>query len=254
MNISGGQIKLFRDNMYHIYSDTLRITKQYTNMAKLGKHILLILIMAATAGALSGKDLYSYVDVNGTRVFSNIGTRGGTSADIEAPAASLGIDSQRISPDSIYYEDIINHYSSEFNVSADLVKAMIQVESNYDPYAVSAKNCKGLMQLHPDTASRFGVEDVFNPEENISGGVRYFSFLMDHFDQDLNFALAAYNSGENTVKKYRGVPPYPETINYVKKVKSLAGVREEQKTRERLPVKIIRTVDSAGNILLTNFK
>lgn len=240
--------------MYHIYSDKVRITEQYTNMAKLGKHILLIIIIAAAAGAVSGKDLYSYVDVNGTRILSNIGTRGGSSPDIETPKASLGINSRKISPDYIYYEDIINHYSSEFNVSADLVKAMIQVESNYDPYAVSTKNCKGLMQLHPDTASRFGVEDVFNPEENISGGVRYFSFLMDHFDQDLNFALAAYNSGENTVKKYKGIPPYPETISYVKKVKSLAGFQEEQKDRTRPPVKITRTVDSAGNILLTNFR
>lgn len=223
-------------------------------MTKIEKYILLILTLIFLAGVPTGNDLYSYVDESGTRILSNIGFRGGISADIEAPAANLGINSATISSDSIYYEDIISHYSSEHHVPADLVKAMIQVESNFDPYAVSVKNCKGLMQLHPDTAVRFGVDDIFNPEENISGGVRYFSFLMEHFDQNMDFALAAYNSGENTVKKYKGIPPYPETVNYVKKVKSLAGMEEDQKKGERRPARITRTVDSAGNVLLTNYK
>ena len=222
-------------------------------MSNLWKYVALIFILVPLSGLSSGRDLYSYVDGNGTRILSNIGYRGAAPADFEAPIASLGISSDKISPDYIYYEDIINHYSSEYNVSADLVKAMIQVESNYDPYAVSSKNCKGLMQLHPDTAKRYGVEDVFNPEENIAGGIRYFSFLMGHFGQDLDFALAAYNSGENTVKKYKGIPPYPETINYVKKVRSLAGIEKEKEKKLRRPVRITRTVDNNGNITLSNF-
>ena len=222
-------------------------------MSKLVKNILLVFTLILLSGVSSGRDLYSYVDGNGIRILSNIGSRGGSPADLETPVASLGIKSNKISSDYIYYEDIINHYSSKYNVSADLVKAMIQVESNYDPYAVSAKNCKGLMQLHPDTALRYGVEDVFNPEENISGGIRYFSFLMGHFDQDLDFALAAYNSGENTVKKYKGIPPYPETINYIKKVRSLAGIEEEKENEFRRPVRITRTVDNDGNVTLSNY-
>jgi len=221
-------------------------------MTKIEKHILLLIILMSLIGPLAGRDLYSYVDESGIRIFSNIGLRGGSQADIVTPIAGKGIDSDRISPDSVYYEDIISHYSAEHHVSPDLVKAMIQVESNYDPYAVSAKNCKGLMQLHPDTAERFGVNDIFNPEENISGGIRYFSFLMEHFDQDMDFALAAYNSGENTVKKYNGIPPYPETINYVKQVKSLAGMEEDQESMESRLVRITRTVDSSGNVMLTN--
>ena len=222
-------------------------------MTKIEKHILLLIILMALIGPLAGRDLYSYVNESGIRIFSNIGLRGGSQADIVTPIAGKGIDSNRISPDSVYYEYIISHYSAEHHVSPDLIKAMIQVESNYDPYAVSAKNCKGLMQLHPDTAKRFGVNDIFNPEENISGGIRYFSFLMDHFDQDMDFALAAYNSGENTVKKYNGIPPYPETINYVKQVKSLAGMEEDQESKESRPVRITRTVDSFGNVMLTNY-
>jgi Transglycosylase SLT domain len=222
-------------------------------MTKIERHILFLIILMSLIGPLAGRDLYSYVDESGIRIFSNIGLRGGSQADIVTPMAGKGIDSGRISPDSVYYEDIISHYSAEHHVSPNLVKAMIQVESNYDPYAVSAKNCKGLMQLHPDTAERFGVNDIFNPEENISGGIKYFSFLMDHFDQDIDFALAAYNSGENTVKKYNGIPPYPETINYVKQVKSLAGMEEDQESKESRPVRITRTVDSSGNVMLTNY-
>ena len=222
-------------------------------MTKIERHILLLIILMSLIGPLAGRDLYSYVDESGIRIFSNIGLRGGSQADIVTPMAGKGIDSGRISPDSVYYEDIISHYSAEHHVSPNLVKAMIQVESNYDPYAVSAKNCKGLMQLHPDTAERFGVNDIFNPEENISGGIKYFSFLMDHFDQDIDFALAAYNSGENTVKKYNGIPPYLETINYVKQVKSLAGMEEDQESKESRPVRITRTVDSSGNVMLTNY-
>ncbi len=233
--------------MYHKRSEHLII------MAKFKIIAFMFLALALLAGVPSGSDLFSYVDQDGTRIFTNIGARGGSVPDLEMPVKSLGIDSSRISRESVYYEDIINHYASEHKISGDLVKAVIQVESNYDPYAVSSKDCKGLMQLHPDTASRFGVEDVFNPEENISGGIKYLSFLMNHFDNNLNFALAAYNSGENTVKKYKGIPPYPETINYVEKVKSLAGLEDKPDTQKRRAVKIVRTVDENGNVMLSNF-
>ena len=218
-----------------------------------GWKLLMIMVLTSLAGSPAGSDLYSYVDKHGTRVFTNIGYRNATPSQSETRVSGFGINTNRISPDAIYYEDIIQHYASRHQVSEDLVKAMIQVESNYDPYAVSIKNCKGLMQLHPDTASRFGVKDVFNPEENIAGGIKYLSFLMDHFDQNLNFALAAYNSGENSVKRFNGIPPYPETINYVKKVRSLAGMEEEQAPPRSRPVIINRVLDSSGNITLTNY-
>ena len=233
--------------MYH------NIDKYPVIMKSFQIYLLLILILGLLGGVSSGNDLFSYVDDSGTLIFTNIGARGGVSPDIETPVKSLGIDSARISRDSIYYEDIISHYASKHHVSEDLVKAVIQVESNYDPYAVSSKNCKGLMQLHPDTASRFGVENVFNPEENISGGIKYLSFLMDHFDNNLNFALAAYNSGEKTVERYKGIPPYPETISYVKKVKSLAGIEDEPEIQTRRAATILRTVDGNGNVMLSNF-
>ncbi len=106
-------------------------------------------------------------------------------------------------------------------VDAELIKAIIRVESNYNPLAVSVKGCKGLMQLHPDTARRFGVTDIFDPAQNIEGGVKYLKFLIEYFKNDIPKVLAGYNAGENAVTRYKGIPPYRETKEYVKKVESL---------------------------------
>jgi soluble lytic murein transglycosylase-like protein len=104
------------------------------------------------------------------------------------------------------------------DVDADLVESVIEVESNYDPRAVSPKGALGLMQLIPATARRFGVRNVFDPSENIEGGVKYLKHLQGLFGGDRNLTLAAYNAGEAAVARYRGVPPFAETRDYVVKV------------------------------------
>ena len=109
-----------------------------------------------------------------------------------------------------------------------LVHSVIQVESNYDPNAVSPKGALGLMQLIPATARRFGVSDVFDPEDNIEGGTRYLKYLLGLYKGDESLALAAYNAGEGAVSRYGGIPPYPETLGYVAKVRQrLAGAPDE---------------------------
>ena len=110
----------------------------------------------------------------------------------------------------------------------DLIHSVIKVESDYNPNAVSPKGAQGLMQLIPETAQRFGVNDAFSPAENIKGGARYLRYLLEMFQGDYVRALAAYNAGEGAVAKYGGVPPYSETRNYIAQVgkqleKSLAG-------------------------------
>jgi soluble lytic murein transglycosylase-like protein len=101
-----------------------------------------------------------------------------------------------------------------------LIKAIIRAESGFNPAAVSRKGAKGLMQLMPETASRLNVSNSFNPRENIEGGVRYFKYLLSLFNDDLRLSLAAYNAGENIVAEVRSIPPYRETVDYVKKVLS----------------------------------
>jgi soluble lytic murein transglycosylase-like protein len=92
------------------------------------------------------------------------------------------------------------------------------VESNFDPLARSPKNAQGLMQLIPETAARFGVRDVTHPMQNLHGGMAYLRWLLSFFQGDLRLALAGYNAGEGAVERFRGIPPYPETQNYVRKV------------------------------------
>jgi soluble lytic murein transglycosylase-like protein len=115
------------------------------------------------------------------------------------------------------YDKLIDRYADQYNIDPVLVRAVIQVESDFNPRCVSNKGARGLMQLIPETAQRYGVKDVFNPEENIRGGVHYLSDLMGMFNSDIQRALAAYNAGEGAVTRYGGIPPYGETTTYVQR-------------------------------------
>lgn len=115
------------------------------------------------------------------------------------------------------YDAIIEKHASRFGVDPVLVRAVIQVESNFNPGCVSSKGARGLMQLMPETARRFGVRKLHDPEENIRGGVQYLATLLDMFGDDLSRVLAAYNAGEGAVQRYGGIPPYEETSTYVKR-------------------------------------
>jgi soluble lytic murein transglycosylase-like protein len=122
--------------------------------------------------------------------------------------------------DSAQYDSLISEFSKKYEVDFALIKAMIRAESGFNPLAISRKGAKGLMQLMPETASRMNVSNVFNPRENIEGGVRHFKYLLSLFDNDVRLSLAAYNAGENLVAELRSIPPYRETVDYVRKVLS----------------------------------
>ncbi len=120
-------------------------------------------------------------------------------------------------------EALVNRYAAQNGLSPDLVRAVIQAESGGNPRAVSAVGAKGLMQLMPDTAAGFGVQDSFDPEQNIAAGTRYLSGLLREFNGDLPKALAAYNAGSKAVRQYGGVPPFPETQQYVQRILKMLG-------------------------------
>jgi hypothetical protein len=115
-------------------------------------------------------------------------------------------------------EQLVRQLAPQYAVDPRLVLAVISAESAFNPKAVSPKNAQGLMQLIPQTAERFGVKQVFVPAENIRGGMAYLRWLLAFFQGDVPLVLAAYNAGERAVEKYRGIPPYAETQNYVKKI------------------------------------
>ena len=118
---------------------------------------------------------------------------------------------------------LVHRLAPEYGLSPALVLAIVEAESAYDPRARSAKNALGLMQLMPDTAARFRVQDVWDPEQNLRGGMAYLRWLMRELGGDLDLVLAGYNAGEGAVRRYGGVPPYAETRAYVSRITRRLG-------------------------------
>jgi hypothetical protein len=116
------------------------------------------------------------------------------------------------------FDQVIVEAAKKFNVDAALVSAVIKAESDFNPREISNKGARGLMQLMPATAERFGVVDAWDPVANIYGGVKYLRWLLEKFDGNADLAVAAYNAGEGNVWKYKGVPPFRETINYINRI------------------------------------
>lgn len=132
--------------------------------------------------------------------------------------------------ESIPFHGIIIQAAGRYEVDPHLIRAIILAESGYNPKAKSKKGARGLMQLMPSTAKSLGVEDIYDPEENIDGGVRYFKSLLDRFDGDVQLALAAYNAGSRHVRNYEGIPPFKATQRYIKKVLKFHKKFKMQKT------------------------
>jgi len=170
----------------------------------------------------SSAGIYRYEDENGVIHFTNCPRDAKFKLYIRESKEDVGGRNSSFSyiRDSNQYDSIISEFSKKYQVDFALIKAIIRAESGFNPNAVSRKGAKGLMQLMPETASRVNVSNSFNPRENIEGGVRYFKYLLSLFNDDLRLSLAAYNAGENIVAEVRSIPPYRETVDYVKKVLS----------------------------------
>ncbi|MBI4456753.1 MAG: lytic transglycosylase domain-containing protein [Acidobacteria bacterium] len=194
-----------------------------------------VFLLLASYQVVRAKPVHSYVDEHGVLVYFNVPHRhmdiGGDPAALpeeivaeasEAPTSIISTSPARM-PIPSRYDGYISKHASNYAVDPDLVRAVMVAESGFNPVAVSRRGAVGLMQLIPSTARRFGVRDLFQPEQNIEGGVKYLRFLLDTFDNDLKLALAAYNAGENVVKRLGGVPNYRETITYVRKILALYG-------------------------------
>ena len=156
-------------------------------------------------------DIYRYVDASGRVHFTDTPTHGRYDMYMKEEAP--------VKASNRSYLDIIRRHATSYQLEEALVKAVIKVESDYQPMIVSRKGAQGLMQLIPQTAKDLKVSNPFDPYENIRGGSEYLRMMLDLFNNDVELALAAYNSGPNTVKRYGGIPPYDETQKYVKKVK-----------------------------------
>jgi len=141
-----------------------------------------------------------------------------TEDDGETDKSTNTGDEEGAEPEDPPFHQLILQAADRHDVDPALVKAVILAESNYNPRAISRRGAKGLMQLMPATAKALGVKDLFDPESNINGGVKYLRKLLDRFGGDVELALAAYNAGSRYVRKYRGVPPFRATRFYIRKV------------------------------------
>lgn len=171
------------------------------------------LLAAAGAGPAAGGQFYRFVDGDGVAHFTNQ-----PPADSRYVRISLRPERRpRPVPRHWQYDGLIQLTAMEHDLPPALLKAVIAAESNFRPAAVSRKGAQGLMQLMPDTARDLGVDDPFHPTDNVRAGARYLRALVDRYDS-LDHALAAYNAGPSAVDRYGGVPPFPETRDYVERV------------------------------------
>jgi soluble lytic murein transglycosylase-like protein len=186
--------------------------------------------------AHSFADIYSYVDRDGTVHFTNV--PGGDAryrlymrSRDGGRRRGMAVTPSDTSPERFNrYNEVIREAATLYQIPEELVRAVIKVESDYDPRAVSRAGAQGLMQLMPETAQRMQVRDIMDPRENILGGVRYLRVLANMFNGNLQLTLAGYNAGENAVVKHGGIPPFDETEDYV--VKVLAYYRRYRETRD----------------------
>src|SRR6267378_176612 len=211
---------------------------------------VLCLVAAATVAAVpAGAEVYRLATSDGTVHFTNaptdpryrgLGYPSGTAAGWLRLAR---VDTER-------YAAEIRDASERYGVPERLVQAVIRVESAFNPHAVSVKGAQGLMQLMPETASILGVRNSFDPQQNIDGGVRHLRGMMERFANNLPLALAAYNAGEKAVYAHQGIPPYPETRDYVTRVLQFFDGSADGQSIPRTAV--YRRVEPDGTVTYTN--
>jgi soluble lytic murein transglycosylase-like protein len=206
-----------------------------------------LLALAVAPVAAAEKPIRVVRDADGNMVAGNLpaGAVGARSSARGAPAA----ESAAPDPAPSRLNQMIRELARRHGVSPALVKAVVTVESDFDPKAVSAKGARGLMQLMPGTAAELGVDDIYDPRGNLDGGIRHLRGLLDRYDGDVRLALAAYNAGEEAVRRHGGIPPYPETRQYVRRV--LDQYERWQRAEPERQV-LYRSRDASGRLMVSN--
>lgn len=186
---------------------------------------VMVLSISLGAGSTAEAAMYVYQLPDGSRVISDHALQGKHYRLVRSSQNVNGLGvlvsartTQFFRVDPSHYDALIIRTARRYEVDPALVKAVVHVESAFNPYATSHKGASGLMQLMPEVAEDYGVSNVYDPVQNVRGGVRYLKDLLSKYKNKYRLAVAAYNAGPQAVEKYRGVPPYVETRRYVKKV------------------------------------
>lgn len=192
-------------------------------------------LLLAAAPAVAEAQLYTWRDEAGHLVVSKTPRDGsGLTYAVVNGASPIRTTQPALSRRAAPFEALIVEQAAAHGVRPDLVRAVIQAESAFDPMARSHKGAMGLMQLMPATAEELGVRDPYDPEQNVRGGVKYLKALLVKYSGNEELALAAYNAGPGAVEKYGAVPPYRETRSYIARIKGTAGTRQGPATLKRI--------------------
>jgi len=216
-----------------------------------------LVIVCLLAGCVPAAEaqIYLWRDANGTLVMSERAPAPGTETRTFPVPGTKAIRATR-SVDGRYrqdYDTLVENAAKSARIRPDLIRAVIQVESAFDSHARSSKGAMGLMQLMPATAAELGVQNPYNPEENIRGGVAYLRQLLDKYGNNEELALAAYNAGPDAVDRYGyQVPPYRETRDYVSKVKDRTAVTTTRSPAPRTVYRLIQMID--GRKVVTGYQ
>ena len=200
------------------------------------KSTFLIATLLAASAAAAHSQIYTYVDADGQRHYTDVPDNNRYRLLILSPrdrtASGDRYDAMLLAKAG-RYDSIIERAATAASVEPNLLRAVIVVESGFNSRAVSKRGAMGLMQLMPATATRFGVSNPYDPLQNVHAGARYLKFLIDRFGQDVSLALAAYNAGEDAVDRNGGqIPPFSETMAYVPRVLKIYQMLRNQQPRD----------------------
>jgi hypothetical protein len=225
-------------------------------------------MIAVATPMLAEADVYTRRGAGGVLEATNLPDRDGFQLVYRSKGPVTHSPEFRASPSNNRLYDVFILEASAFHgVDQALVRAVIQVESEFDARAVSRAGARGLMQIMPQTAERFGVADAFDPRQNIFGGVKYLRKLLNLFNGDVSLAVAGYNAGEHAVQRHNGIPPYKETQGYVRKILALLGRSSpgdgavvapsatsgpSVRALEKRPAVIYKWRDSQGRVFLSD--
>jgi len=209
---------------------------------------ILIGIMFVLSAGIASAETYMYME-DGVLVFTDTPRSGSVSLSTYKSVSAQKPNEHIIKT----YQKYIKQASEKYGIDAKLIKAVIEVESNFNEFAISSKGAMGLMQLMPATAAELGVFNPFDPWSNIDAGTRYLKRLITKFDGNIHLALAAYNAGPTVVAKNNAVPPYAETHKYIKKVfDRYQGKKQVAVSKPQKKNRIYRIVMDDGSIFFTN--
>ena len=222
-----------------------------------------VLLLVVTSSSFAEEKIQAFVSPSGKIIFTNLVNNAPSPV---APVIPGGTDVLAMDM-PVPLKTLVDTIAQTHGVDPALVRAVMKTESNFNRWAVSKKGALGLMQLIPETGRRFGVQDFFDPQQNVDGGVRYLRFLLEKFNGNLDLSLAAYNAGENLVGKLGRIPPIPETANYVRRVRAIyktkaapvvpapaiASTTPSQSVKDE-PPQIFRSRDERGVVHFSNIE